>query len=72
MPFQATGDTVVTLSRSGVTKRYYSGTRIALVPPELWHYGNSGAIRDITMAQGDTTMVPVSPTKDNLVAQGFQ
>ena len=26
--------TVVTLSRIGVTKRYYSGTRIALEPPE--------------------------------------
>ena len=34
VPFQATRDTVVTLSRSGVTKRYYSGTRIALEPPE--------------------------------------
>ena len=30
----ATGDTVVTLSRSGVTRRYYSGTRIALETPE--------------------------------------
>ena len=47
----------------------------------LWYYGNSGAI----MAQGDTIMAqgyqwrycndarkPVSPTKDNIVVQGFQ
>ena len=35
VPFQATGDTVVTLSRSGVTKRYCRSSGVSVEQPEV-------------------------------------